>query len=233
MAYPHPGWLLLNAEGTRFTKTKHEASVKFAEERGMVPLKYHLIPRTKGFTVSLPYLKGHCPAVYDINLALHRDEAEKATFSNLLNGRGITASMFVKRYELNDIPDDEEKASEWLHELFRRKDAMQESFHKHGNFFTGTNEKPVEPIVYKPKLACLINTVVWTLLTISFTLYYLAIFLLSGKIVLFSIGVGILVAFYVLMYKSISVTKISKASSYGQTSKDNSPKKTGTPTTSS
>lgn len=45
MAYPHPGWLLLNAEGTRFTKQKHEASVKFAEERGMTPLKYHLIPR--------------------------------------------------------------------------------------------------------------------------------------------------------------------------------------------
>src|SRR5690349_1174103 len=32
--YPDPVWLLLNAEGTRFTKTKHEASVKFAKERG-------------------------------------------------------------------------------------------------------------------------------------------------------------------------------------------------------
>lgn len=54
--YPDPVWLLLNAEGewfyivnidrltfnifyfkgTRFTKTKHEASVKFAQERHMV-----------------------------------------------------------------------------------------------------------------------------------------------------------------------------------------------------
>lgn len=34
-------------EGTRFTEKKHEASVKFAEERNMPILKHHLIPRTK------------------------------------------------------------------------------------------------------------------------------------------------------------------------------------------
>lgn len=40
----------------------------------MVPLQYHLIPRTKGFTVSLPYLKENCPNIYDINLAVTDDE---------------------------------------------------------------------------------------------------------------------------------------------------------------
>lgn len=72
-AYPDPVWLLLNAEGTRFTPKKHEASVKFAQERGMTVLKHHLIPRTKGFTASLPTLRGRCPAIYDINLAFKKD----------------------------------------------------------------------------------------------------------------------------------------------------------------
>lgn len=57
----------MNAEGTRFTEKKHEASVKFAEERGMTVLKHHLIPRTKGFTTSLPHLREKC-VIYDIQL---------------------------------------------------------------------------------------------------------------------------------------------------------------------
>ena len=73
-SYPDPTWLLLNAEGTRFTPGKHEASVKFAQERGMTPLKHHLIPRTKGFTASMPTLRGICPVIYDINLAFKSDE---------------------------------------------------------------------------------------------------------------------------------------------------------------
>jgi len=64
----------LNAEGTRFTPTKHAASVKFASERGIVPLKHHLIPRTKGFTASLPHLREKCPALYNIQLAFKSDD---------------------------------------------------------------------------------------------------------------------------------------------------------------
>lgn len=70
---PNPNWVLLNAEGTRFTPAKHEASVKFAQERGMTVLKHHLIPRTKGFTTSLPSLRGRCPAIYDLNLVFKKD----------------------------------------------------------------------------------------------------------------------------------------------------------------
>lgn len=72
--YPDPVWLLLNAEGTRFTKKKHEASVKFAQEKGLQPLKYHLLPRTKGFTASLPSLRGKCGAIFDISVAFKKED---------------------------------------------------------------------------------------------------------------------------------------------------------------
>lgn len=41
--------LTMFSEGTRFTETKHQASVKFASERGLPILKHHLLPRPKGF----------------------------------------------------------------------------------------------------------------------------------------------------------------------------------------
>lgn len=79
MDYPDPVWLLLNAEGTRFTEKKHEASVKFARERGMVELKHHLIPRTKGFTASLPYLRGRS-SILDIQLAIDKNSSVRNKF---------------------------------------------------------------------------------------------------------------------------------------------------------
>jgi lysophosphatidic acid acyltransferase/lysophosphatidylinositol acyltransferase len=41
-------WLVLLAEGTRYSKEKHEVSNKFAIEKNYQPLKHHLIPRAKG-----------------------------------------------------------------------------------------------------------------------------------------------------------------------------------------
>ena len=43
--------MYLCCEGTRFTKEKHEASMKVAREKGLPELKHHLLPRTKAFTM--------------------------------------------------------------------------------------------------------------------------------------------------------------------------------------
>ncbi|XP_055315247.1 1-acyl-sn-glycerol-3-phosphate acyltransferase delta-like isoform X2 [Sitodiplosis mosellana] len=144
--YPDPVWLLLNAEGTRFTETKHEASVKFAQERGMTVLKHHLIPRTKGFTASLPYLKEKCPSILDIQLVFKKDDKVEPTIGNLLNGHGVTGYMHVRRIDMKSLPNNEEEAAEWMQELFRFKDKLQDSFHTHGDFFTGTGLTPIEPV---------------------------------------------------------------------------------------
>lgn len=60
--------LLLFAEGTRFTEDKHKTSLNFAKDKGLPLLKRHLTPRTKGFTSSLPQLRGRVPAIYNIQL---------------------------------------------------------------------------------------------------------------------------------------------------------------------
>lgn len=62
--------LLLFAEGTRFTKEKHEASLKFAVEKNLPLLNHHLTPRVKGFTTSIPYMRGKVGGIYDVTLCV-------------------------------------------------------------------------------------------------------------------------------------------------------------------
>lgn len=214
--YPAPVWLCLYPEGTRFTEKKHETSVKFAQERGLPVLKHHLIPRTKGFTTSLPFVKEKGACILDIQIAFKKDDPIEPTFTNLLFGRGCTSHFYVRRIDPKSISDDENEAAEWLHETFRHKDKLQESFHKHGDFFTGSGVKPIKPVLLKPRLRTLINSAVWTILTLTPIVYYLLGLLFSGELVSTVIGIAIVLLFYILMQKTIDMSKTSKGSSYGR-----------------
>lgn len=113
--------LLLFAEGTRFTPEKAEASQKFAETKGLPVLKHHLTPRTRGFTASMPHLRGKVDAIYNIQLAFKPTETNKPTMTNLLNGKGVEAHMYIKRIPLNSVPEDEAAATKWLHDIYQEK----------------------------------------------------------------------------------------------------------------
>ncbi|GFN81173.1 1-acyl-sn-glycerol-3-phosphate acyltransferase 3, partial [Plakobranchus ocellatus] len=52
--------LLLFPEGTRYTEKKHKASLAVCRAKGYPELKHVLLPRPKGFLVSVQGLKGHC-----------------------------------------------------------------------------------------------------------------------------------------------------------------------------
>lgn len=49
--------LFFLAEGTRFTKEKHEASIEYAHKIGAKAFKHHLFPRTRGFVAMIQHLK--------------------------------------------------------------------------------------------------------------------------------------------------------------------------------
>lgn len=217
--YPDPVWLLLNAEGTRFTKSKHQASVKFAQERGMAVLNHHLIPRTKGFTASLPVLKKKCAAIMDVQLAFDEKDADKPTVVNLLRGKNITGHLYLRRVGMEEVPENEEDAAKWLQELFVRKDKLQTSFHKTGNFFKDTDIEPIEPIVFTARKSSLLNWIGWIAVACIPILYLLFSMIASGKLSYILIGVAIPVAFYMLFNYAIGTTKISQSSAYGKQEK--------------
>lgn len=45
------------AEGTRLTEAKRQASVEYARANGLPELNHHLLPRSKGFSMTVQYFK--------------------------------------------------------------------------------------------------------------------------------------------------------------------------------
>lgn len=213
--YPDTMWLLLYPEGTRFTSKKLEASQKFAIEKGLPVLKYHLTPRTKGFTASVPHLRGKATAIYDIQIAFKPSDPVKPTMKNLLLGKRLEGHMYAKRIPIEQVPEDDEAAAEWLHKLYQQKDRMTESFYKTGDFFTTSGVPRTDTFMLKRRYYSLINTIFWSVVVLVPMLYYLLRLLLSGSIIYFFFGVAIIFLFYLLMYKTLGMSEISKGSSYG------------------
>lgn len=182
----------MNAEGTRFTESKHKASVEFAKERGMPVLNHHLIPRTKGFTTSLPFLRKKCNYVVDVQLAFDKNAKVAPTITNLLFSKSIEAHLYIRMIKVDEIPHTEEGAAEWLQELFRRKDKMQDSFHTHGDFFKSSGVAPVPVSDLPRRTEPLINTLFWCAVILTPMIYYLAMLIFSGKVIYLAIGAAVL-----------------------------------------
>ncbi|KAJ7420030.1 hypothetical protein WISP_50426 [Willisornis vidua] len=137
--YPEYMWFLLYCEGTRFTETKHRISMEVAESKGLPKLKYHLLPRTKGFTTAVQCLRGTVSAVYDVTLNFRGNK--NPSLLGILYGKKYEADMCVRRFPLEDIPQDEKEAANWLHKLYQEKDALQEMYNQEG-VFPGKQFKP-------------------------------------------------------------------------------------------
>ncbi|XP_012586593.1 PREDICTED: 1-acyl-sn-glycerol-3-phosphate acyltransferase gamma [Condylura cristata] len=114
-----PGQFLLYCEGTRFTEKKHRVSMEVAAAKGLPPLKYHLLPRTKGFTTAVQCLRGTVSAVYDVTLNFRGKKIP--SLLGILYGKKYEADMCVRRFPLEEIPLDEKEAAQWLHKLYQEK----------------------------------------------------------------------------------------------------------------
>lgn len=156
-------------EGTRFTKDKIEESQKFAQERGIKAPKYHLIPRTKGFVAVSKLLKEK--QIEDPNLKVYIYSAEVAyetsgamNIADIVNkGLSPKGHLYFKRMSLDEVPNDDESCAKWLHNLYLEKDDLQEYFQKHNKF---PGHLDTRFINYKPRLASLLNWILWQLYTI-------------------------------------------------------------------
>ncbi|CAH0558061.1 unnamed protein product [Brassicogethes aeneus] len=219
--YPEPVWLLLFPEGTRFTPEKQKASVEFAAKSGKKALKYHLIPRTKGFIASLPRMQGKIHALYDVEVA-YKEEETKPTITNMLMGKSLKAHMYYHRIPMEEVPKTEEGQDQFLRDLFDKKDRMRESFAQTGDFFATSGVERVEPFTVPRSTLTLINLVFWATVVLVPIAYCLLKWLVTGQFLAFGIVVGLIGALYVMMTKVIGMSKTEKGSSYGSST----PKKT-------
>ncbi|KAA8588313.1 hypothetical protein FQN60_001507 [Etheostoma spectabile] len=211
--YPEYMWFLLYCEGTRFTETKHQISMQVAESKGLPKLKYHLLPRTKGFTTTLQCLKGTVTAVYDVTLNFKDNQTP--TLLGIVNGKKYKADLSVstKRTFLVQmrVPpgEDEQECAIWLHKLYQEKDALQEFYKKEGKFPGPTIIPPRRPWT-------LLNFLFWATLLLSPLINFACGVVVSGSPLLIIGFIIFLIIASIAIRRLIGVTEVKKTgSSYG------------------
>ncbi|XP_026118988.1 1-acyl-sn-glycerol-3-phosphate acyltransferase gamma-like [Carassius auratus] len=205
--YPECMWFLLYCEGTRFTENKHQISMQVAESKGLPKLKYHLLPRTKGFTTTMQCLKGTVKAVYDVTLNFK--DKQNPTLLGIVNGKKYKADMSIRRFPVEEIPDDEKECAIWLHKLYQEKDALQEHYEKEGRY-PGPTIKP------KRRVWTLLNFLFWATLLLSPLINFAWDVFVSGSPLLIIGFMIFLVVASVAVRRLIGVTEVKKTgSSYG------------------
>lgn len=204
--YPEKFWFLLFCEGTRFTPKKHKVSMEVAESKGLPKLKYHLLPRTKGFWVTVQNLRGNAVAVYDSTLNFRNNESP--TLLGVLSGRKYHADLYVRRIPLDTIPEDEAECAAWLHKLYQEKDSFQEHYAQTGRFPGPIKSPPRRPW-------SLINWIFWScLLLYPLFLFFIQLFS-SGSVLTIVSSVALCIAVSVGARWMIAQTEIKQGSSYG------------------
>lgn len=204
--YPEYMWFLLYCEGTRFTEKKHRVSMEVAAAKGLPPLKYHLLPRTKGFTTAVQCLRGTVSAVYDVTLNFRANK--NPSLLGILYGKKYKADMCVRRFPLKEIPEDEKEAAQWLHKLYQEKDALQDMYKQRGTF-------PGEPFKPPRRPWTLFNFLFWATVLLSPLFSFVLGIFASGSPVLILAFLGFVGAASLGVRRLIGVTEIEKGSSYG------------------
>ncbi len=131
LRYSIPLWLVSFVEGTRIRPSKLIQSQKYAQENGLPLLKHLLLPRTKGFVASVQALRPHLQAVYDMTVGYVQ---EVPTLWQWIRGDVRKVFIHVRRFPINALPQEESDLSQWLMDLFVKKDKLLDQFYKNGSF---------------------------------------------------------------------------------------------------
>ncbi|KAG0302939.1 hypothetical protein BGZ98_007114 [Dissophora globulifera] len=128
-----PVWVASFLEGSRLTPSKLAASQKFMMGRGLPLLSNVMMPRTKGFITCVNKFRGtHVKCVYDFTFAYYHKTKGFGVPPDLVRVHTGDLSpeykfhVHVRRYQIDDLPKDEEKLSEWVVEKYTEKDAFLE-----------------------------------------------------------------------------------------------------------
>ncbi|XP_026872361.2 1-acyl-sn-glycerol-3-phosphate acyltransferase delta isoform X1 [Electrophorus electricus] len=204
--YPENFWFLMHCEGTRFTPKKHKISMEVAEKKGLPKLKHHLLPRTKGFCVTVQNLRGKVTAVYDSTLNFRNNQIP--TLLGVLNGKKYHADLYVRRIPLDTIPEDESECAAWLHRLYQEKDRFQDEYTQTGHF--------PGPVVSPPRRPwSLLNWLFWLGLLLAPLCMLLLQLLQSGSALTVATTAVFCLAASAGVRWMIGQTEINRGSSYG------------------
>jgi len=204
--------VLMFCEGTRFTKSKHETSMKVAREKGMPELKHHLLPRTKGFSMLNRGASGRINAIYDLTIGIAENNGIKPDLNAIRNGIPFTAEFLVRRIPITDVPTDDEGSAAFIHDLYRKKDEIFDVYDKTGSF-----KSLNVPLVNKgPNYEDWYLCIMWMVLLVTPLIYFIFNFIQTAT--LFQNCVLLFLMFLCTVGANlfISCSTSSKGSAYGK-----------------
>lgn len=203
--------LLLFPEGTRFTEEKHKASLEVCKAKGYPLLKHVLLPRPKGFIVSIQGLKGHFPTILNCTVGFSKD-GPAPTLMSVIQGKSLIGHFHAERIPIDSVPTETDEAcANWLRELFKRKDDIYEEFVQTGKF---PGPSHVVPYRYND----LVMWIFWALITCIPLFYVIGNLFIAGTLTQQILVVAVAVIMSIVVRLMISVTEIHKGSEYGKVS---------------
>ncbi|KAK4212986.1 hypothetical protein QBC37DRAFT_183097 [Rhypophila decipiens] len=131
-----PTWLISFSEATRFTQKKYLESTEWCSANNKPQPRHLLYPRVKGFVSTVQHLRKspHVKAVYDLTIAYQRGKQwhvgpsmwETLSCPRLseplsLGGKGYKFHVHTRRFELGDLPEDDEGLAKWLEQRWVEK----------------------------------------------------------------------------------------------------------------
>ena len=126
-----PIWTISFIEGTRFTAAKHKKSVEYAAKQGIEPHNHLLIPRVKGFNLTLDSLRSHLDGVYDVTIGYVEGVP---TLWQWVSGQVKRVNIYVRRYPIDSIPEGDEALTKWIKERWYEKDVLLEKYYESGQW---------------------------------------------------------------------------------------------------
>ena len=174
-----------------------------------------LTPRTKGFSHVIENIDASkVPYIYDVTLAVHPRDGGPATVSSILVGRKTVAEVYIRRYAISQVPKDPKGSAQFLMDVYEAKDKLIDNFALSGRF-----ESDAKPLIPTRRVFSLLNTLIWNVLIVPTVFGQIGVFAFSGSMWQFALALLGVIVMYIALRKFIGLTKISKASNYGNKKK--------------
>jgi hypothetical protein len=129
--------LISFSESTRFTPKKYEETKAWCKENDRPIPKHLLYPRTKGFVTTVQHLRKaeHMKAVYDMTIAYEHHHKfhsaptiwESLSCGDLSGTRGYKFHVDVRRFPLDELPEDDAGLAKWLETRWMEKGEFLEA----------------------------------------------------------------------------------------------------------
>ncbi|KAK9701433.1 hypothetical protein K7432_011724 [Basidiobolus ranarum] len=147
----NPLWLILFPEGTVVSDCTRQKSAKFAAKHDIYNPKNVLLPRSTGMHFCCSQLRKSVDYVYDLTVGyegLKQDQIPQIEYTlksmYFLNKYPRQVHVHVRRFEMSDVPTDDNEFTSWIRARWQEKDELMEHFYQNGRFPVSEHRKVID-----------------------------------------------------------------------------------------